>query len=43
MAVCGNPENRRGIILAKNELAKRRGVLTAETVWQAKKNVPIWC
>ena len=40
MAVCGNPENRRGIILAKNELAKRRGVLTAETVWQAKKKCP---
>lgn len=40
MAVCGNPENRRGIILAKNELAKRHGVLTAETVWQAKKKCP---
>ena len=23
MAVCGNPEARRGIILAKNELAKK--------------------
>ena len=23
MAVCGNPENRHGIILAKNELAKK--------------------
>ncbi len=41
MAVCGNPESRHGIILAKNELAKRFGVVTAETIWQARKNVPI--
>ena len=40
MAVCGDPENRRGIILAKNELAKRQGVTTAETIWQAKKKCP---
>ena len=32
MAVCGNPESRHGIILAKNELAKKYGVVTAETV-----------
>ena len=40
MAVCGDPENRRGIILAKNELAKRQGVLTAETIWQAQQKCP---
>ncbi len=40
MAVCGNPESRHGIILAKNELAKKYGVKTAETVWQAKKKCP---
>lgn len=40
MAVCGNPENRHGIILAKNELAKRFGIQTAETVWQARKKCP---
>lgn len=40
MAVCGNPESRRGIILAKNELAKRFGVKTAETIWQAKQKCP---
>lgn len=40
MAVCGNPENRHGIILAKNELAKRCGVTTAETIWQARKKCP---
>ncbi len=37
MAVCGSPENRHGIILAKNELAKACNVQTAETIWQAKK------
>lgn len=40
MAVCGDPESRRGIILAKNELAKAYGVQTAETIWQAKKKCP---
>lgn len=40
MAVCGDPESRRGIILAKNELAKGFNVKTAETVWQAKQKCP---
>lgn len=40
MAVCGDPESRHGIILAKNELAKGFGIQTAETVWQAKKKCP---
>lgn len=40
MAVCGNPENRHGIILAKNEIAKSFGVTTAETLWQARKKCP---
>lgn len=40
MAVCGNPENRHGIILAKNELAKKYKVQTAETIWQARKKCP---
>ncbi len=40
MAVCGNPNQRHGIILAKNELAKQAGVVTAETVWQALKKCP---
>ena len=40
MAVCGNPDNRHGIILAKNELAKAYGVKTAETIWQAKQKCP---
>ena len=40
MAVCGDPESRHGIILAKNELAKSYGIKTAETIWQAKKKCP---
>jgi DNA polymerase-4 len=40
MAVCGDPENRHGIILAKNEPAKKYGIVTAETIWQAKKKCP---
>ena len=39
-AVCGDPASRHGIILAKNEAAKRMGVQTAETVWQAKQKCP---
>lgn len=40
MAICGNPESRRGIILAKNQLAKGFGIKTAETIWQAKRKCP---
>ena len=40
VAVCGDPSSRHGIILAKNEPAKRFGVQTAETIWQAKKKCP---
>lgn len=40
MAVCGDPESRHGIILAKNERAKKFGVATAETIWQAKRKCP---
>ncbi|MBR2877155.1 MAG: DNA polymerase IV [Clostridia bacterium] len=35
-AVCGDPEYRHGIVLAKNEKAKKYGVKTAEPIWQAK-------
>lgn len=41
MAVCGDPKNRHGIIVAKNEPAKKMGVVTAETIWQAKKKCPM--
>lgn len=40
MAVCGDPDSRHGIILAKNEIAKKYGVSTAETIWQARKKCP---
>ncbi len=40
VAVCGDPESRHGVILAKNEAAKRFQVQTAETVWQARKKCP---
>ena len=40
MAVAGDPENRHGIILAKNELAKKYGVRTAETIYSAKQKCP---
>ena len=40
VAVCGDPRTRHGIILAKNEPAKKYGIQTAETVWQAKKKCP---
>ncbi len=40
MAVCGSVEERHGIVLAKNELAKKYGVQTAETVYSAKRKCP---
>ena len=40
VAVCGDPTERHGIILAKNEPAKRCGVKTAETIWKAKQKCP---
>ena len=40
VAVCGDPSSRKGIILAKNEPAKRYGVKTAETIWQARQKCP---
>lgn len=40
MAVAGDPKLRHGIILAKNEIAKKYGIVTAETVYSAKKKCP---
>jgi len=40
MAVCGSVEDRHGIILAKNELAKKYNIKTAETLWSAKQKCP---
>lgn len=40
VAVCGSAEERHGIVLAKNYLAKDKGVKTGQTIWQAKKLCP---
>lgn len=40
VAVCGDAESRHGIILAKNEPAKAKGVKTAEPIWQARQKCP---
>ena len=40
VAVCGDPESRHGIILAKNEVAKKFQVKTAETIWQTRRKCP---
>ena len=40
VAVCGDPASRHGIILAKNEPAKAKGVKTAETICQAQRKSP---
>lgn len=40
MAVGGSEESRKGIILAKNEAAKKYGIVTAETIWSARKKCP---
>jgi len=40
MAVGGDAEKRHGIILAKNELAKKYNIQTAETIHSAKRKCP---
>lgn len=40
MAVGGDAQSRHGIILAKNEPAKKYNIQTAETIWQAKRKCP---
>ena len=40
VAVCGSVEERRGIVLAKNERAKGFGVATGDTVFAAQKKCP---
>lgn len=38
--VGGDETKRHGVVLAKNELAKRCGVVTAETIYQARRKCP---
>ncbi len=40
VAVGGNEESRHGIILAKNELAKKFNIITGETIYSAKQKCP---
>lgn len=40
VAVGGNPEQRHGIVLAKNYIAKKFGVKTGEALWEAKQKCP---
>lgn len=40
VAVGGSVEERHGIILAKNENAKKMGVKTGEAIWEAKRKCP---
>lgn len=40
MIVGGSVEDRHGIVLAKNEPAKKLGIRTGETIWQAKIKCP---
>ena len=40
LAVCGSKEERKGIVLAKSEEAKKFGVKTGDTIWQAQKKCP---
>ena len=40
VAVCGDKVQRHGIVLAKNEAAKRCGVKTAEAIFEAKAKCP---
>ena len=40
VAVCGDPDLRHGIVLAKNEPAKAAGLKTGEAIWQARQKCP---
>ncbi len=40
LVVAGDPEARHGIILTKNDKAKRFGIQTGEAIWMAKQKCP---
>lgn len=40
VAVCGSIEERHGIVLAKNNIAKAYGIKTGDVIWQAKQKCP---
>lgn len=40
VAVCGSQSTRHGIVLAKNYIAKSKGVKTGDAIWEAKDKCP---
>ena len=38
--ICGDEKERSGIVLAKSPVAKKYGIVTAETIYSAKKKCP---
>lgn len=40
VAVCGDPQARHGIVLAKSEEAKAFGVRTGDVIWEARRKCP---
>jgi len=40
VAVCGDPAARHGIVLTKNQHAKKCGIITGQPIWQAKQFCP---
>ena len=40
VVVGGDPEQRHGIVLTKNEIAEQYGIKTGEALWQAKQKCP---
>ena len=40
VAVCGSVEERHGIVLTKNQIARQFGVQTGEAIWQAQQKCP---
>ena len=40
VAVCGDRQQRHGVVLAKNNIAKHAGVKTGDVLWQAKQKCP---
>ena len=40
LAVAGDPEKRHGVILAKNDAAKKFGVKTGDVIWEARLKAP---
>ncbi|MGI6509092.1 MAG: DNA polymerase IV [Erysipelotrichaceae bacterium] len=40
VVVGGSEDERHGIVLARNQIAKKYNIVTAETIWQAKRKCP---